>query len=78
MFLLSAAADPLYKQYGSVNVPLFRLTYCYTVSTIHKYKLYQSNYRHLYALNINNVSLNITINIAITTEQPAVSVAIFM
>jgi len=76
VFLLSAAADPLHKLYGIVIVPLFRLTYCYTVSTIHKYKLYQSNYKHLCALNIHSVSLNITINIAITTEQSAVSVAI--
>ena len=45
VFLLSVAVDLLYKQYGSVIVPLFRLTYCYTDSTVYKYRLYQSNYK---------------------------------
>jgi len=45
VFLLSVAFDPLYKQYGSVIVPLILLTYCYTVSTVYKYRLYQSNYK---------------------------------
>jgi hypothetical protein len=34
VFLLSVAVDSVNKQYGSVIVPLFRLTYRYTVSTI--------------------------------------------
>jgi len=48
VFLLSVAVDPACKQYGSVIVPLFRLTYCYTV-------------RYLCALNINNLPLNIIV-----------------
>jgi len=63
VFLLSVALDPLYKEYGSVIVPLFLLTYCYTVNTVYKYMLYQSNYKYLCALNIHvrNLSLNISI-----------------
>ena len=38
VFLLSVAVDPQYKQYGSVVVPLFLLTSCYTVSTNYKYR----------------------------------------
>jgi len=33
--LLQCQKNSLYKQYGIVTVPLFPLTYCYTVSTIH-------------------------------------------
>ena len=33
--LLSVAVDSLYEQYGTVTVPLFGLTYCYTISTIY-------------------------------------------
>jgi hypothetical protein len=59
MFLLSVAVDSLYKRYGTVTVPLFRLAYSYTVSTVYKYRLYQSNCKYLCALNINKLSLNI-------------------
>ena len=61
VFLMSVAVYSLYKQYGTVTVPLFRLTYCYTVSTVYKYKLYQSNYKYLCALYTNILSLNIFI-----------------
>jgi hypothetical protein len=61
VFLMSVAVDPVYKQYGGVIVPLFRPTYTYTVRTVYKYRLYQINCRYLCALNINNLSLNITI-----------------
>jgi len=58
---MSVAVDSVYKQYGSVIAPLFRLTNCYTISTVYKYRLYESNYRFLCALNINKLSLKITI-----------------
>jgi hypothetical protein len=46
VFLISVAVYSVYKEYGSVTVPLFLLTHCYTVSTIHKHNLYQSNYKY--------------------------------
>ena len=61
VFLTSVAVDPVYKQCGSVIVPLFRPTYCYTVSTVYKCMLYQSNYKYLCTLNINKLSVNISI-----------------
>jgi len=61
VFLLSVAVDPLYKLYGSVIVPLLLLTHSYTGSTVHNYGRYQSNYKYICALNIHNLSLNITI-----------------
>ena len=54
---MSVAVGPVYKQYGSVAVPLFLPNYCSTVSTIYKYRLYQSNYKYLFALSINKLSL---------------------
>jgi hypothetical protein len=61
MFLMSVAVDSLYSQYGNVIVLLLCLTYCHTVSTVYKQKLYRSNYKYLCTLNINKLSLNIGI-----------------
>ena len=61
VFLMSVAVDSVYKQLGRVTVPLFRLTYSYTVSTLYKYTLYHSKYIYLCTLNINILSLNINI-----------------
>jgi len=58
---MSLAVDSQYKQYGTLTVPLFSLTFCYTVSTNYKYRFYQGNYKYLCTLNINRLSLNISI-----------------
>jgi hypothetical protein len=61
VFLMSVDVNSVCKQYGSVIVLLFHPTSCYTLSTIYKYMLYQSNYKNLCILNIDKLSLNINI-----------------